>query len=73
MKRRAHQIEVETAVLVECPAAKKKSKHQIMQEEEIEKSSPNLKEFFKKYWSSIRSFTRNNKVQSYLIFTTIKV
>ena len=68
IKRRAHQIEDEAAVPVECPAAKKKSKHQIMQEEEIEESDPNLKEFIKKYWSSIRSFIRNNKVQSIFNF-----
>ena len=68
IKRRAHQIEDEAAVPVECPAAKKKSKHEIMQEEEIEESDPNLKEFIKKYWSSIRSFTRNNKVQSIFNF-----
>ena len=50
IKRRAHQIEDEAAVPVECPAAKKKSKHQIMQEdEEIEESDSNLKEFVKKY------------------------
>ena len=68
IKRRAHQIEDEAAVPVECPAVKKKSKHQIMQEEEIEESDPNLKEFVKKYWSSIRSFIRNNKVQSIFNF-----
>ena len=68
IKRRAHQIEDKAAVPVECPAAKKKSKHEIMQEEEIEESDPNLKEFIKKYWSSIRSFTRNNKVQSIFNF-----
>ena len=45
IKRHAHQIEDEAAVPVECPAAKKKSKHQIMQKEEIEKSDLNLKEF----------------------------
>ena len=39
-----------------------------MQEEEIEESDPNLKEFIKKYWSSIRSFIRNNKVQSIFNF-----
>ena len=53
IKRCAHQIEDEAAVPVECLAAKKKSKHQIMQEEEIEASYINLKEFIKKYWWSI--------------------
>ena len=69
IKRRTQQIEDEAAVPVECPATKKKSKHQIMQEEEeIEEPDPNLKEFIKKYWSSIRSFIRNNKVQSIFNF-----
>ena len=69
IKRRAQQIEDEAAVPVECPGAKKKSKHQIMQEEEeIEESDRNLKEFIKKYWLSIRSFIRNNKVQSIFNF-----
>ena len=68
IKRRAHQIEDKAAVPVECPAAEKKSKHHIMQEEQIEESDPNLKEFVKNYWSSIRSFIRNNKVLSIFNF-----
>ena len=68
IKRRAHQIEDKAAVPVECPAAEKKLKHHIMQEEQIEESDPNLKEFVKKYWSSIRSFIRNNKVLSIFNF-----
>ena len=62
IKRRARHVEDEAAVPIKCPAAKK-SKDQIMHEEEIEESDPDLKEFIEKYWSSIRSFIRNSKVQ----------
>ena len=39
-----------------------------MQEGEIEESDPYLKEFIKKRWLSIRSFIKNNKVQSIFNF-----
>ena len=73
IKRRAQQVEDKAAVPIESPAAKK-LKHEIMQEK-IEESDPDFKKFIEKSWSSIRSFIRNNKVQSIFNFkqTTIKI
>ena len=45
------------------PAAKK-SKHDIVEDEQIDGTVDDIKEFIKKYWSSFRTFSRKNKVQN---------
>ena len=52
---------------VTCPAAKK-SKHDIVEDEQIDGTDDDIKEFIKKYWSSIRTFSRKNKVQNIINF-----
>ena len=49
------------------PAAKK-SKHDIVEDEQMDETDDDIKEFTKKYWSSIRSFSRKNKVQNIFNF-----
>ena len=50
-----------------CPAAKK-SKHDIVEDEQMDETDNDIKEFMKKYWSSIRTFSRKNKVQNIFNF-----
>ena len=50
-----------------CPAAKK-SKHDIVEDEQMDETDDDIKEFMKKYWSSIRTFSRKNKVQNIFNF-----
>ena len=50
-----------------CPAAKK-SKHDIVEDEQMDETDHDIKEFIKKYWSSIRTFSRKNKVQNIFNF-----
>ena len=61
IKRRSN-IEAAT-----CPAAKK-SKHDIVEDEQMDETDNDIKEFMKKYWSSIRTFSRKNKVQNIFNF-----
>ena len=51
------------------PAAKK-SKHDtsIVEDEQMDETDDDIKEFIKKYWSSIRTFSRKNKVQNIFNF-----
>ena len=49
------------------PAAKK-SKHDIVEDEQMDETDDDIKEFTKKYWSSIRTFSRKNKVQNIFNF-----
>ena len=50
-----------------CPAAKK-SKHDIVEDEQMDETDDDIKEFMKKYWSSIHTFSRKNKVQNIFNF-----
>ena len=50
-----------------CPAAKK-SKHDIVEDEQMDEIDDDIKEFMKKYWSCIRTFSRKNKVQNIFNF-----
>ena len=52
--KRSSNIEAAT-----CPAAKK-SKHDIVEDEQMDETDDDIKEFMKKYWSSIRTFNRKN-------------
>ena len=61
IKRRSH------SEAVTCPAAKK-SKHDIVEDEQMDKTDDDIKEFMKKYWSSIRTFSKKNKVQNIFNF-----
>ena len=61
IKRRSN-IEAAT-----CPAAKK-SKHDIVEDERMDEIDDDIKEFIKKYWSSICTFSRKNKVQNIFNF-----
>ena len=61
IKRRNHS---EAAT---CPAAKK-SKHDIVEDEQMDGTDDDIKEFIKKYWSSIRTFSRKNKMQNIFNF-----
>ena len=61
IKRRSN-IEAAT-----CPAAKK-LKHDIVEDEQMDETDDDIKEFMKKYWSSIRTFSRKNKVQNIFNF-----
>ena len=49
------------------PAAKK-SKYDIVEDEQMDGTDDDIKEFIKKYWSSIRTFSRKNKVQNIFNF-----
>ena len=62
LKIKRHRIEAAT-----CPAAKK-SKHDIVEDEQMDETDDDIKEFIKKYLSSIRTFSRKNKVQSIFNF-----
>ena len=46
----------------------KKSKHDIVEEEKMDETDVDIKEFTKKYWSSIRTFSKKNKVQNIFNF-----
>ena len=61
IKRRSHS---ETAT---CPAAKK-SKHDIVEDEQMDETDADIKKFMKKYWSSIRTFSKKNKIQNIFNF-----
>ena len=61
IKRRSN---IEAAI---CPAAKK-SKHDIVEDEQMDETDDDIKEFIKKYWSSFRTFSRKNKVQNIFNF-----
>ena len=50
-----------------CPAAKK-SKHDIVEDEQMDETDDDIKEFMKKCWSSICTFSRKNKVQNIFNF-----
>ena len=50
-----------------CPAAKK-LKHDIAEDEQMDGTDDDIKEFIKKYWSSICTFSRKNKVQNIFNF-----
>ena len=50
-----------------CPAAKK-LKHDIVEDEQMDETDDDIKEFIKKYWSSIRTFSRKNKAQNIFNF-----
>ena len=57
---------------IKCPGhneaatypATKNSEHEILYDESMDKIDLDVKEFIEKYWSSIRSFTKKNKVQN---------
>ena len=55
IKRRSHS---EAAT---CSTAKK-SKHDIVKNEQMDETHADIKEFTKKYWSSICTFSKKNKV-----------
>ena len=57
IKRRSHS-EVAT-----CPATKK-SKHDIVEDEQMDGTDDDIKELMKKCWSSIHTFSKKNKVQN---------
>ena len=57
IKRRSHS---EAATY---PAAKK-SKHDILEDEQMDETDLDIKEFTKKYWSSICTFSKKNKIQN---------
>ena len=61
IKRRSHS---EAAT---CPTAKK-SKHDIVENEQMNETDADMKKFTKKYWSSIRTFSKKNKVQNIFNF-----
>ena len=46
----------------------KKSKHDILEDEQMDKTDADIKKFMKKYWSSIRTFSKKNKVQNIFNF-----
>ena len=72
IKRRAYHDEDEATVPIECPAAKK-SKREIMQEEKIEESDPDLKQFIKNIGQAFEALSRITKCRGYLILTTTKI
>ena len=56
IKHRSHS----EAATYEYPA----TKHDILDDEQIDEIDLDIKEFMKKYWSSIRTFTKKNKVSN---------
>ena len=48
--------------------AAKKSKHDILENQQMDETDADIKEFTKKYWSSIRTFRKKNKVQNIFNF-----
>ena len=50
-----------------CPAAKK-PKHDILENEQMDKTDADMKNFTRKNWSSIRIFSKKNKVQNIFNF-----
>ena len=61
IKRRSH------SQAATYPLAKK-SNHDIEEEEKMDETDVDIKEFKKKYWSSIRTFSKKNKVQNIFNF-----
>ena len=60
MKRRSHSEATYPAT--------KKSKHDILENKEMDETDADIKEFTRKYWSSIRTFSKKNKVQNIFDF-----
>ena len=48
--------------------AKNRKEFEILENEYLDEEDPELREFLSKYWSSIRTFSKHGKVQSYIIF-----
>ena len=48
--------------------AVKRSTHDIVEDEQMNETDVDIKEFMKKYWSSIRTFNKKNKVQNIFNF-----
>ena len=55
-----------------CPTAKK-LKHNIVEDEQMDETDADIKEFTKKYWSSIPLLTRKTRYKIFLIFITTRI
>ena len=44
--------------------AKNRNEFEVLENEYLDEEDPDLREFFSKYWSSIKTFSKHGKVQS---------